>query len=225
MKKICTLAAVIAVATGMLGSAPAVAATFELPPGNAYGWYAVANNQPASGNVWRGVAQSFTALDERTQFSLFYVAPDTGRMAVDLLLHTGEPGALDPLVAARAWIEAGAANRMGVLSFDLSAEALAPGQRYTALILGPDFFDLPTEGSTPRLGIQLASTAAVPNPYAGGSFYLYGFGGSYDIADRGWPGGLDMAFRLDAVAVPEPTTVALMLAGLAGLAVKRRRPT
>lgn len=225
MNKICTHAAIMAALTGALSSTPAQATTFELPPGNAFGWYAVANNQPAFNNVWRGVAQSFTALDERTEFSLFYVAPDTGRMAVDVLLHSGEPGNLDPLVAARAWIEAGAANRKGVLSFDLSAAALVPGQRYTALILGPDFIDLPAEGAAPRLGIQLASTTAVPNPYAGGSFYLYGFGGSYDIADRGWPGGMDMAFRLDAVAVPEPTTVALMLAGLAGLAVKRRRPT
>lgn len=204
-----------------LGVQAVRAESFELPPGNAFGWYAMANNQPEYGNVWRGVAQSFTALDERSVFSFFYVAPRTERIGVDLLLYAGEPGSLSGVTASRAWIEPGAANRRGVLDFDLSEAALAPGSRYTA-VLFTNLGDLPPLGSDAGLGVQLASTGAVPNPYAGGSFFLYGFGGSDEVADRGWPGGLDMAFRLTPSAVPEPASLVLLLGGVAGLALRLR---
>lgn len=220
-----SIASALAVATLAFSTAAAQAATFELPPGNEFGYYQMANNQPEYGNVWRGVAQSFTALDERTVFSLFYVAPNTERIAVDLLLHEGEPGNLNPFAVATAWIDAGASNRRGLLDFDLGSTPLVPGARYTALLI-TKLGDLPDVGSNAGLGVRMATTPEQPNPYSGGAFYLYGFMGSYDIADRGWPGGMDMAFRLTASAVPEPTSTALLLAGLAGLGVwVRTRPT
>jgi hypothetical protein len=49
------------------------------------------------------------------------------------------------------------------------------------------------------------------------------FGGEFLVDVIGFPNGTEIAMTAAATAVPEPTTIALLVSGLAGAALRRRR--
>lgn len=211
------------IALGLALAAQAAQATsFELAPDPALPQPALAGNFPNAGDVWRGIAQSFTALDARTSFSAHFVGLVDETVAVDLTLLAGELDTSAVLTRTRAWLPAGAVARQGWLAFDLSAVALTPGARYTALLTLPGG-ELPAPGHESGMAFSVGWMTGSAHPYTDGALFGYGSGGSHALTViDGFEA--DMAFRLDAATapVPEPASAALLLGGLLGLAGWRR---
>jgi hypothetical protein len=149
-----------------------------------------------------GVGQSFTpTLDSVDAFEFVlrsFGASSTVR--VDLFFGAGYGGAL---LGSSATVTIG--NSFETAHFDLSA-ALTPGQIYTARVVL-------TDGDL--YSIRYDETAS----YAGGDGHATA-GFVVDDADLIFMEGLHAT-----VSVPEPASLALVLAGLAGLGLVRRRRT
>lgn len=209
-----------------LAAQTAQAASFELAPNPSLGVAVLAANLANLGmGSWRGLAQSFTALDARTSFSAYYVGQVTTTAPVQLTLLAGELDASAVLLRTTSWLPAGPMDRSGWLAFDLSAVALTPGARYTALLTLPGA-ELPAMGHESGMALGIGWMTGEANPYLGGRGFDYGAGGNHAITElQGFEG--DLAFRLDAATapVPEPASAALLLGGQLGLAGWQRART
>jgi hypothetical protein len=179
----------------------------------------VAANDPSNGNVWTGLAQSFTAQDPNVLFG-FYVANFTASSIAEpllLSLYSGD-GDFSNLLGQRTTTVNLASFTSGLAEVDFSSISIIPGQHYTVAE------QLPSQG-LPSLGTYSDISGlynSLDNSYPGGRFYFVG--ASYDeslpaFANR------DLAFRVTPTsAVPEPETLSLLGTGVgAGLLVFLRR--
>ena len=196
---------------GLLSAANS--ATFDLPPlvvGNK-----IAANDTVNNNIWIGEAQSFTAQDSNVLFG-FYLY-ESAQVPTDVLfsLYAGD-GTFSTLLSQRpATLLSGTPQSPVLLSVDFSSTTLTVNSKYTVVITMPTM-TLPPIGTQANVGVMFAGSngSGNPNPYAGGSFYY--FGSSINpsfFLDR------DIAFRV--TPVPEPAVYALLISGLAVLAVRR----
>lgn len=195
------------------------AGVIDFPSGDR--WNNIAANVPANGNVWTGLAESFTAQDSNVLFG-FYIA-NYGRAAAvtDSLVFTLYSGdglfsnVLDQVTANVTNLPSRASELVQV---DFSSTTLTPGNQYT-VVVSPLSQGLPQSGTYSDLGVSYNS---INNSYADGRFYFVG--ASYNqslpaFANR------DLAFKVTPVnAVPEPETYTLILLslGLLGIAQRRR---
>lgn len=149
-----------------------------------------------------GGGQSFTpTLDAVDAFEFVLVSEGaSSTVRVDLFQGAGFGGALLGS-SATATVLGGSFQ---TVHFDLDA-TLTPGQIYTARVVL-------TAGST------YSALFDDTDPYAGGNVYA-GTGDAVPGADIVFTEGLHAA----AVAVPEPASLALVLTGLIGLGLARRR--
>src|ERR1700733_7971683 len=160
----------------------------------------VAANDPSNGNVWTGLAQSFTAPDDPSVLFGFYVGNFSGAPINDTVLYSlyARGGQFsNPLgqVSATATLASGAVE-LPQVSF--SSIPLRPGTEYTVVVSLPNR-GLPTTGAPgvfnplgpgtySTLGVLIYSTS---NAYAGGRFYYVG--SSYDESTfANW----DLAFNV-----------------------------
>jgi hypothetical protein len=153
---------------------PATAGTIDFPPvGNSF--QNVAANVPANGNVWTGLAQSFTAEDSHVSFG-FYVGNFTGAPVSDTLLfrlYSGDGQFSNFLGQATATANI-ASFASELVQVDFSSIALTVGSQYTVVASLPSQ-QLPPLGTSSDLSVRYNSAN---NSYPGGRFYFVG--ASYD---------------------------------------------
>lgn len=196
------------IALALLISSNAYSAAIDFPPSASLRSNTIAANDAANGNIWTGVAQSFTALDSQVLFGFYTFEQTQVPTAVQFSLYAGDGTFASLLSQKSATLLSGTAFSPTLLSVDFSSTTLTINQKYTVAISLPGFA-LPAAGSYANVSVLYAGTDAGgdPNPYAGGTFYY--LGSSYPPAfffDR------DIAFRV--TAVPEPSTYSLLLSGL-----------
>lgn len=136
----------------------------------------VAANDPANGNVWTGVAESFTAQDPQVSFG-FYVANYSGGPVTNspilFSLYVGDGQFTTLLKQVTATISL-ANFTSGLVQIDLSSISLVPGNRYTVVASLPSQ-QLPPLGTYSALSVLYNSLS---DSYTGGRFYFVG--GTYD---------------------------------------------
>jgi uncharacterized repeat protein (TIGR03803 family) len=187
---------VILVVTAL--AVPAVAGTIDYPPSNNFN--NVAANVPTSGNVWTGLAQSFTAEDSHILFG-FYVGNFTGANVSGTLLfslYAGDGQFTNLLGQASATATLGNFDTT-LLQVDFSSVTLNPGDRYTVVVSLPSG-QLPTLGTYSDLSVMYNS---LNNSYPGGRFYFVG--ASYDESSS-FLALRDLAFKVTPLG-PSPTVL------------------
>jgi hypothetical protein len=192
---------------------------FPSPPGASS--QNVAADVPGAGNIWTGVAESFTDQDPNILFG-FYVGNFTGATVSDPLLfslYSGDGQFTDLLDQATVTVNL-ASRGTELVQVDFSSISLAPGDLYTVVVSLPSHA-LPPLGTYSDLGILYSSTN---NGYTDGRFYFAG--ASYNESLPGFA-NRDLAFEVTPVTttrpVPEPSTLALLGTGIIGLAGTMRR--
>jgi hypothetical protein len=194
----------------------AIASTIDYQPAGSHFQY-IASNDPVYGNVWTGVAQSFTAEDPLVSFGFYTFESQQTATEVLFSLYSGDGQFASLLSQKTATLISGTWSNPTLLSVDFSGTTLSVGQKYTVAITLPNA-ELPPSGTYSNVSIEYAGTASDgnANPYAGGTFYYTGssYPPSY-FYDR------DIAFRVSPV--PEPENTALMLSGAVLLALTLRR--
>ena len=204
----------------VMATLPAQAATIVVPPsGNNSN--NVANNTPAMGNVWTGIAQSVTAVDKNVTFGFYLFGSSPSSLLYSLYAGDGIFGTALKQVLVSA-PSTGAFNPI-LTSADFSDVDLVLGQRYTFKA------SLPGEG-LPPLGTSSDASAVYAgvnnNPYADGRFYFTGSAFNQSLPAFS---SRDLAFSMSGVvaAVPEPATWAMMVLGfgLIGGLLRQKRST
>jgi hypothetical protein len=145
----------------------------DFPPGSNF--QNVAANDPAHGNVWTGIAQSFTAQDSHILFG-FYVGNFTGASVSDTLLfsmYSGD-GQFSNLLGQASATASLASFTTKLVQVDFSSISLTPGNHYTVVASLPSQ-QLPPLGTYSDLSVSYNS---LNNSYPGGRFYFVG--ASYD---------------------------------------------
>jgi hypothetical protein len=153
---------------------------------------AVAANQPATGSIWAGVAQSFVAQRAQIGVTFFANASDSISALYLVSIYEGDgvfsstPVAEEPIA-----FESDGPVTEARLSINFPTLVLIPGEVYTVVFSLPDKA-LPPPGTQDPLSLSYGGNN---NPYAGGRFWF--FGANYDqslasIADR------DLAFTVTA---------------------------
>lgn len=156
----------------------------------------ISANEPASGNIWSAVNQSFKAVDSNIffAFDLGNHASTSQPVVCNLREGDGNSGAL---LEARPLSISASVFTPTLFEVDFSLVSLRIGQRYTVEI-SP--VTQPDVGDYSPVSAFYAGTGApgdTSNPYDGGKFYYSG--SSYD---RSFP-DRDIAFRITGVARPE----------------------
>ena len=199
----------------------AYGATIEVPFGNV-GGLSVASNNFTPGNqytgVWTGVAQSFTAEDERIGFGYYFFQGNFVLEPVVYTLYAGDGVLSAPLAQRSISVGFTAPFTPTLHSVDFSNIALTVGQQYTVVASLPS-------GALPALGTAGTSTipyAGLNNPYGGGRFYYVG--STYDMSLPEFA-NRDLAFNV--TPVPEVSTAAMFLTGVLaiGTLLRTRRRT
>lgn len=179
------------------------------------------------------VGQTFTVTGTETQLDRFafrfddYAASNT---AVDFAAYVyswdGLKAVGSQLFAStqRSSSNNGGAGGWEVFSFDTGGVSLQTGQQYVAFLSASSFFD----------GISSTSTLELSNGYSGGSVVYDRNGSAFgQLTTQTWDSVLDgfigtrdtwfVANFSNPTSVPEPGTVVLLLSGITGLMVARRR--
>jgi hypothetical protein len=162
----------------------------------------VAANDPANGNVWAGLAQSFTAENPHVKFG-FYAANFSGTAISDTVLFSlySGSGQFSALIAQASATATLAEDAGELLQVAFSSVSLTPGEQYTVAVTLPDE-TLPVAGEpgvfTMRTGVYSSLGVFIysqDNAYSGGQFYYVG--GSYPESEfENW----DLAFNVTPVA-------------------------
>jgi hypothetical protein len=154
---------------------PPLGGVINFPPPVGASSNNVAANDPAHGNVWTGLAQSFTAQDPHVLFG-FYVGNFSGASVNDTLLfslYAGDGQFSNLLGQASAPVSL--ANFVTTLvQIDFSSIPLTFGNQYTVVASLPSQ-QLPPLGTYSDLSLLYNSAN---NSYPGGRFYFVG--ASYD---------------------------------------------
>jgi hypothetical protein len=180
-----------AISCALALTAPATAGIIDYVPTRAVNAsQQVAANDPLNGNVWTGIAQSFTAQDASMRFT-FYAGnftPGSIYQYLQLTLYSGE-GASQSLMQQTTVPVNLASYAQAPVTADFSSAILTPGQRYTVVASLPSQ-SLPAPGTSSDISLVYNS---INNAYPDGRFYFVG--GSYAeslpaFANR------DLAFRV-----------------------------
>ena len=144
----------------------------------------IAANDPVNGNIWTGLAQSFTAQDANVLFG-FYVVNYSGAAISETVLFSlySGGGQFSNLLAQNSVTAALANDAVELLQVSFSSVPLTPGSPYTVVISLPGQV-LPVTGAPgvynpdgtgtgayATLGVSIYSKN---NSYAGGQFYYLG---------------------------------------------------
>lgn len=196
----------------------ATSATVDYPPTGIYSSTISANASP-SGDVWTGVAQSFTALDVKIVFGFYLFKDSPADSAVQYTLYSGDGQFATVLSQKVITLTSGTFFNPTLLTVDFSDSALTVGEKYTVALSSPSFA-LPAAGSYNNVSIRYAglSLAGNPNPYSDGTFYYTG--SDYPptrFFDR------DIAFRVTAAPIPEPSSKLLLGTGAMTITLLARR--
>lgn len=195
----------------------AVAATVNSPPvGTAS--QEVASNVPNFGNVWNGIGQSVTAVDQNVTFG-FYLFGNGVASSITYSLYAGD-GLFGPLLK-QVNVTSPATGFFSTTTptmADFGDIDLVAGQKYTFLATMAGF-------GFPSLGTNSSALAkyAATDSYADGRFY---FSGSPYNQNQPAFSTRDLAFSMIGVsAVPEPAAWAMMITGfaIAAATIRRRR--
>src|SRR5260370_12341194 len=155
---------------------PARGGVINFPPPVGANTQTVAANDPAHGNVWTGIAQSFTAQDPHILFG-FYVASFSGAPGSDTVLfslYSGDGQSSNLLGQASAPVTLATNFVTQFVQVDFSSISLTPGNQYTVVASRPSQ-QLPPLGTYSNLSLLYNS---LNNSYPGGRFYFVG--ASYD---------------------------------------------
>ena len=188
----------LSIALIAVSSAVSYAGVIDLPPGNQFSQQ-IAANDSTFGNIWTGVAQSFTAEDPFITFAFYGYTNNSTSDSVLLSLYAGDGLFTTPLDQQMFAFAAGSPGSQLIVA-DFSAVALVPSGLYTVVASLPTMA-LPPSGTTTNFGIQYAQTDATPDPYSDGRFYFTG--SPYDMSNPAFS-TRDIAFQV--TPVPEPNT-------------------
>jgi len=178
----------------------------------------VAASVSSAGNVWSGIAQSITAVDQNVSFG-FYLFGNSVASPIVYSLFEGDGVSGNMLKNVNVTSPStGFSSTITPTMADFSSINLIIGQKYTFLATMPEF-------AYPPLGTYSDASAkyGASDSYAGGRFY---FTGSFYNQNLPAFSTRDLAFSMIGVSpVPEPATWMMMMSGLAiaAMAIRRRR--
>jgi hypothetical protein len=173
----------------------------------------VAANNPALGNIWTSMAQSFTVPYSRISFGFrlldtnFTTNANAGKPVI-YNLYAGEIAPLTLLASRTVTFPSDLLSstigepRLGDVGFvdaDFSGVTLTPGEKYTVEITLPPE-GMPAAGTQGEIGVW----TSLVNPYDGGRFYFPLIPSNPVAGNNGFFSEQDMIFRIgDAVGSPE----------------------